>query len=76
MIDTHEFDAIIKNAMNGYVNECKCDTPEDIGNAMMMLIGMCGLLMCSTVGQPEAVNRMKALTDYIASNNFSRERAN
>jgi hypothetical protein len=33
----------------------------------MKLVSMCGLGMCATVGQPEAVSRLQGTTDYIAA---------
>ena len=80
MITPKEAEALAQKAMQDYVNACKCDTPQDVGNALMKLVSMCGLGMCATVGQPEAVKRLEGAASYIAQtqagNNWRSERAN
>lgn len=80
MITPKEAEELAQKAMQDYVNACKCDTPQDVGNALMKLVSMCGLGMCATVGQPEAVKRLEGTAAYIAKtqagNNWRSERAN
>ena len=80
MIAPQEAEALAQKTMQDYVNACNCDTPQDVGNALMKLVSMCGLGMCATVGQPEAVERLEGATAYIAKTqagkNWRSERAN
>lgn len=80
MITPQEAEALAQKTMQDYVNACKCDTPQDVGNALMKLVSMCGLGMCATVGQPEAVARIEGTAAYIgktqAGKNWRSERAN
>ena len=80
MITPQEAEALAQQTMQRYVAECKCDTKQDVGNALMKLVSMCGLGMCATVGQGEAVARLQGTVDYIgtaqAGKNWKCERAN
>lgn len=80
MITPREAEALAQKAMQDYVNACKCDTVQDVGNALMKLVSMCGLGMCATVGQAEAVQRLEGTSAYIAKTqdgkNWRSERAN
>ena len=66
MITPQEAEALAQKAMQDYVNACQCNTPQDVGNAIMKLVSMCGLGMCATVGQKEAVQRLEGNAAYIA----------
>ena len=66
MITPQEAEALAQKAMQDYVNACKCSSPQDVGNALMKLVSMCGLGMCATVGQAEAVARLEGTAAYIA----------
>jgi hypothetical protein len=80
MITQQEAEALAQKMMQDYVNACGCDTVQDVGNALMKLVSMCGLGMCATVGQAEAVERLEATAAYIATTqagkNWRTERAN
>lgn len=80
MISPKEAEAMAQKVMQDYVNACKCDTTQDVGNALMKLVSMCGLGMCATVGQAEAVERLEGTAAYIAKTeagkNWRSERAN
>ncbi len=80
MVTQQEAEALAQNAMQDYVAKCHCDSTEDVGNALMKLVSMCGLGMCATVGQPEAVARLEGTAAYIAKTqagaNWHMERAN
>ncbi len=80
MITPKEAESLAQKTMQDYVNACKCDTPQDVGNALMKLVSMCGLGMCATVGQHEAVARLEGTAEYIAKTqegrNWNVERAN
>lgn len=67
MITPKEAEKLAHTVIQDYVNACKCNTLEDVGNALMKLASMCGLGMCATVGQEEAVARLQGTTDYIAA---------
>lgn len=67
MITPKEAEALAQKTMQDYVNACRCDTIQDVGNALMKLVSMCGLAMCATVGQKEAVNRLEGTAAYIAT---------
>ncbi len=79
MIKPEEAEALAQKMMQDYVNACKCDTTQDVANALMKLVSMCGLGMCATVGQPEAIERLEATAAYIAKaqagKNWRSERA-
>lgn len=66
MIAPSEAEALAQKAMQDYVNSCRCDTPQDVANALMKLVSMCGLGMCAVVGQPEAVSRLEGTAAHIA----------
>ena len=66
MITAAEAEKLAQQKMQEYVNACKCDTVEDAGNALMKMVSMCGLAMCATVGQHEAVARLEGTAAYIA----------
>lgn len=67
MISSKEAEKLAHRAVQDYVNSCGCNTLEDVGNALMKLVSMCGLGMCATVGQQEAVARLQGTTNYIAA---------
>ena len=67
MITPKEAEKLAHTVIQDYVNACQCNTMEDVGNALMKLASMCGLGMCATVGQHEAVARLQGTTDYIAA---------
>jgi hypothetical protein len=66
MITPKQAEQLAQKVMQDYVKECKCDSTQDVANALMKLVSMCGLGMCATVGQAEAVARLQGTTDYIA----------
>lgn len=80
MITPQESEVLAHKTMQDYVNACKCDTTQDVGNVLMKLVSMCGLGMCAVVGQPEAVDRLEGAVAYIAKTqagkNWRSERAN
>lgn len=80
MITSQEAEALAQQAMQRYVADCKCGTPQDVGNALMKLVSMCGLGMCATVGPEEAVARLRGTTEYIgttqAGRNWKCEKSN
>lgn len=65
MITPHEADDLAQKTIQEYVNACRCNSTQDIGNVLMKLASMCGLAMCATVGHAEAVSRLQGTTDYI-----------
>lgn len=66
MITPKECEDLAQQVMQDYVKACDCQSTQDVANVLMKLISMCGLGMCATVGQPEAVSRLQGTTDYIA----------
>ncbi len=66
MITPKEAEELARVTMEQYIARCKCESIEDVANALMKLVSMCGLGMCATVGQEDAVNRLQRTTDYIA----------
>ena len=66
MITEAEAEKLAQQKMQEYVNACGCDTVEDVGNALLKLVSMCGLAMCATVGQHEAVARLEGTAAHIA----------
>jgi hypothetical protein len=80
MITPQESEVLAQKTMQDYVNACKCDSADDVANALMKLVSMCGLGMCAVVGQPETVDRLKGVAAYIAETQSGKswwcERAN
>lgn len=72
MITPQEAEALAQQAMQRYVADCKCETPQDVGNALMKLVSMCGLGMCATIGQEEAVARLQGTSEYISTTQAGR----
>lgn len=66
MITPNEAEVLAQKTMQEYVAQCGCMTPEDVGNVLMKLVSMCGLGMCATVGQKDAVKRLQETAAYIA----------
>lgn len=66
MITPKVAEALAQKSMQDYVNACQCNSPQDVGNALMKLVSMCGLGMCATVGKEEAVQRLEGTAAYIA----------
>lgn len=66
MISAKEAEVLAQKLIEDYVAKCRCNTHDDVANALMKLASMCGLGMCAVVGQPEAVARLQGTTDYIA----------
>jgi len=66
MITPTDAEALAKETMQNYVNACGCGSAQDVANVLMKLVSMCGLGICATVGQSEAVARLKGTADYIA----------
>jgi hypothetical protein len=61
-----EVEPLAQQVMQDYVKACGCANTQDVANVLMKLVSMCGLGMCATVGQEEAVDRLQGTTDYIA----------
>ena len=80
MITASEAEELAQRTMQEYVAKCGCESTDDVGKVLMKLVSMCGLGMCATVGQPEAVQRLQGTTDYIAKTEAGKhwniERAN
>lgn len=80
MVTQQEAEALAQTAMQNYIKQCGCDSVRDVGNALMKLVSMCGLGMCATVGQGEAVEILEGAAAYIAKTqagkNWRSERAN
>lgn len=80
MVTQDEAEALAQQAMQDYVAKCGCNSTEEVGNALMKLVSMCGLGMCAIVGQPEAVARLEGTAAYIAKTqagaNWNMGRAN
>lgn len=66
MISPIDAEELAQKTMQDYVHLCQCGNVNDVANALMKLVSMCGLGMCATVGQEEAVSRLQGTTDYIA----------
>lgn len=66
MITPNEAEVLAQQFVKDYVSACRCDTPQDVGNVLMKLVSMCGLGMCATVGQIDAVARLEGVVAYIA----------
>lgn len=66
MITSSEAEELAQATMQEYVTKCGCNSTTDVANVLMKLVSMCGLGMCATVGQQEAVARLQGTTDYIA----------
>lgn len=65
MITEASAETLARELIQKYLNECKLDTIEDAGNALMKLCSVTGVAMCATVGHQEAVSRLHATAAYI-----------
>lgn len=66
MITPQQAEALAQKTMQDYVHKCGCNTVEDVGNALMKLVSMCGLGMCAVGGKADAVASLQGTTDYIS----------
>lgn len=73
MIASNEVDALARELIQGYINDCACSNEADIAKVLMRLTAFCGLTLCSAIGQPSAVRLMKKSTDYIATTQEGKE---
>lgn len=80
MLSHSQAEALAQQHMQDYVKACECASHNDVANALMKLVSMCGLGMCAVVGQEEAAARLQGTADYIATTqagvNWRSERAN
>lgn len=80
MVSQAEAEALAQKFMQEYVNACKCDTTEDVGNVLMKLVSVAGIAMIAVEGHETAVSRMQGTANYIARPEHARvwkmERAN
>lgn len=65
MITPQQAEQLAKRTVTDYVNQCGCRDTQDAANALMKLASMCGLAMCATVGQQEAVARMQGTLEHV-----------
>ncbi len=54
-----------------YINACNCQTMTDVGNVLMKICSVAGLMMCATVGQNEAVARLEGTAKHISSPKYA-----
>lgn len=66
MITPQEAETLARDLVQQYLTACKLDRQEQAGDALMKLVSVCGVAMCATVGQREAVARLEGTTDFIA----------
>lgn len=66
MITPQEAEVVANRIVGEYLTACKLDTQQQAGDALMKLVSMCGLAMCATVGQADAVARLEGTAAYIA----------
>lgn len=66
MITEREAEVLAKKLVSEYLNACKLDTQEQAADPLMKLASVCGVMMCATVGQKEAVARLEGTAAFIA----------
>ena len=54
-----------------YIIQCECETAEEIGNALMKLMGVTGGALINTEGQFIAVARTQAVVNHMAAAKLS-----
>lgn len=59
------------NVVQDYVNQCDCETNEDVANVLMKLASVCGISICAVVGKHEAVARMEGTAEFIKNTPFN-----
>lgn len=67
MITPKDAEKLAQKTMQDYVEQCKCNSNEDVANVLMKLVSMCGLGMCAVSGREDAVSRLQGATNYIAT---------
>lgn len=70
MVTQSEAEMLAREAIQKYLNDCRLQTIEDAGNALMKLLSVAGVIMCATIGKDEAVERLEGTAAFIAKQDF------
>jgi len=70
MITPREAEALARSIAADYIIACRCESSNDVANAMMMMMSVAGMTTAAHVGTREAVQRMEGTTDFIARQNI------
>ena len=63
-----EAEELAKKAVGDYLTACRMDTPENIGNYLMKLCSVAGVLMANAEGSETAANRLYGTAAFIDKN--------
>jgi hypothetical protein len=66
MVTRDQAEKMAKITVSSLVNECSCQTVEDVANVLTMLASVSGVAMIATVGKEEAIERMEAVAIFMA----------
>jgi len=61
-------EALAKKAVQDYLNACAMQSRDDIGNALMKLVSVTGVLMACTEGREIAAQRLEGTAAFIRIN--------
>lgn len=72
MITQQEAEATATNLIQEWVNACKPETVEDVGNLLMKMLSVTGQAILATQGQDTAVAMVLGTAAHLAKPEFSR----
>lgn len=70
MITQQEAEALATQKIQEYIALCKCDTVDDVGNALMKMVSVTGQAILATQGQNKAVMILEATAAHLAKPEF------
>lgn len=60
-----EAEELAKKAVSDYLNACRMDSPENIGNYLMKLCSVAGVVMANAEGAEAAFARLEGTAAFI-----------
>ncbi|SDX15856.1 hypothetical protein SAMN05518669_103428 [Variovorax sp. YR634] len=70
MISQADAELLARKVLQQFVNDCHCQSEQDIANVLMKACSVAGVMMVATVGQNEAFDRLYGTAAFIAQQNF------
>ncbi len=60
-----EAEALAKKAVGDYLNACHIATPDQVGNYLMKLVSVAGVLMANAEGSQAAFDRLEGTAMFV-----------
>lgn len=70
MISQAAAETLARKVLQQFVNDCHCQSEQDIANVLMKACSVAGVMMVATVGQNEAFDRLYGTAAFIAQQKF------